>query len=138
VKGIFPKYALQRGGHSSLAWHHLLRAAGTNLALRVLVRHGRQETRADHTMIELILTACSIVQGASCFERKLSLTEETLMSCMVASQVEGARLVEKNPNYYIQRMTCRSTRAESNNRGVPDQAAARFPAEQELREPDDG
>ena len=59
-------------------------------------------------MLELVFTVCSIVQGAACRLEPLTLQEHIgLVGCMMASQVEGAKWVQHNPNYYIQKATCR-------------------------------
>jgi hypothetical protein len=33
--------------------------------------------------------------------------EATLSACFMASQIEGAKWVARNPNFYIHRATCR-------------------------------
>jgi hypothetical protein len=44
----------------------------------------------------------------------LMLQENTsLIGCLMASQIEGAKWVEHNPNYYIQRATCRRAKTFS-------------------------
>ena len=59
-------------------------------------------------MLELVFTVCSIVQGASCRLERLPLQADTsMMSCLMASQIEGAKWVQHHPNHYIQRATCR-------------------------------
>ena len=59
-------------------------------------------------MLELILTVCTIVQGANCRTEPLMLQSQTgMVGCLIASQIEGAKWVQQNPNYYIQKMTCR-------------------------------
>ena len=59
-------------------------------------------------MFELVLTVCSVLQGASCRELPpIRLGENTLLTgCVIASQIEGARWVSEHPNYWIQRSTC--------------------------------
>jgi hypothetical protein len=58
-------------------------------------------------MLELVFTVCSIVHGANCHLEPLRLQADTsLIGCMMASQIEGAKWVQQNPNYYIQRATC--------------------------------
>jgi hypothetical protein len=58
-------------------------------------------------MLELVFTVCSIVHGAYCHLESLPLqTGTSLVGCMMASQIEGAKWVQHNPNYYIQRATC--------------------------------
>jgi hypothetical protein len=56
--------------------------------------------------LELILTVCSIVQGANCHTEMLQ-SEASMTACMMASQIEGAKWVQQNPNFYIQKATCR-------------------------------
>lgn len=67
-------------------------------------------------MLELVFTVCTIVQGANCrLEPPLPLEENTtLVGCLMASQVEGAKWVERNPNYYIHRVVCRPARINTN------------------------
>jgi hypothetical protein len=59
-------------------------------------------------MLELVITVCSIVQGANCHSlQPVRLEENTMMiGCMMASQFEGAKWVEEHPNFYITRATC--------------------------------
>ena len=65
-------------------------------------------SKREAAMLELVLTVCSIVQGANCRLEPLPLQADTsLIGCMMASQIEGAKWVQHNPNYYIQRATCR-------------------------------
>jgi hypothetical protein len=59
-------------------------------------------------MLELILTVCTIVQGANCrTEPMLLQANASMTACLMASQIEGAKWVQQNPNYYIQKATCR-------------------------------
>jgi hypothetical protein len=59
-------------------------------------------------MLELILTVCTIVQGASCRSEPVMLQTNTSMTaCLMASQIEGAKWLQQHPNYYIQKATCR-------------------------------
>ena len=59
-------------------------------------------------MLELVFTVCSIVQGAACRLEPLALQDNTgLVGCMIASQIEGAKWIQNNPNYYIQKAMCR-------------------------------
>lgn len=58
-------------------------------------------------MLELILTVCTIVQGANCRTEPLMQSQTGMVGCLIASQIEGAKWVQQNPNYYIQKMTCR-------------------------------
>lgn len=66
-------------------------------------------------MLELVFTVCTIVQGATCrLEPPLELEENTtLIGCLMASQVEGAKWVLRHPNFYVQRVVCRPVRAEA-------------------------
>ena len=58
-------------------------------------------------MLELVLTVCSLVQGAACRDlNAIPLGNATLMTCVFASQVEGAKWLQQHPNFYIQRATC--------------------------------
>ena len=56
----------------------------------------------------LIFSVCSIVEGATCTELPpIPLQEGTsLMGCVMASQIEGAKWVVAHPNHYIGRATC--------------------------------
>jgi len=59
-------------------------------------------------MLQLVFSVCSIVEGASCRELPpVPLSEGTTMiGCLMASQVEGAKSVAAHPNQYIRRITC--------------------------------
>ena len=58
-------------------------------------------------MLELVLTVCSLV-GSDCRAEPVSLQANTsMLGCMMASQFEGAKFVQQNPNYYIKRAVCR-------------------------------
>ena len=59
-------------------------------------------------MIALIFSVCSIVEGASCHELlPIQLRPEaTMVGCLLASQIEGAKWVVDHPNFYVQRATC--------------------------------
>jgi hypothetical protein len=63
-------------------------------------------------MLELVFTVCSLVSGASCHElAPMTLQENTSMiGCMMASQVEGAKWANGHPNFYISRATCQPAR----------------------------
>ena len=63
----------------------------------------------DASMIELVLSVCTIVQGASCHQLPpIPLVPAANMAdCLMASQIEGAKWVIGHPNFYITRMTCR-------------------------------
>lgn len=59
-------------------------------------------------MLQLVVSVCSIVEAASCHELPpLPLNEGTTMvGCLMASQVEGAKWAAAHPNQYIRRITC--------------------------------
>lgn len=59
-------------------------------------------------MLQLVFSVCSIVEGASCRELPpIPLNEETTMvGCLMASQIEGAKWVAAHLNEYIRRITC--------------------------------
>jgi hypothetical protein len=59
-------------------------------------------------MLQLVFSVCSIVEGASCRDLPpMPLNEGTTMvGCLMASQVEGAKWVLAHPNQYIRRITC--------------------------------
>lgn len=58
-------------------------------------------------MLELVLTVCSLVQGAACRDlNAIPLGQASMMTCVFASQVEGAKWIDAHPNFYIGRATC--------------------------------
>lgn len=59
-------------------------------------------------VLQLIFSVCSIVEGASCHEiPPIPLQENTtVIACLMASQIEGAKWVAAHPNQYIQKATC--------------------------------
>ena len=58
-------------------------------------------------MLELVLTVCSLVQGAACRDLDtIPLGQASMVACVFASQVEGAKWVEDHPNFYIARAVC--------------------------------
>lgn len=59
-------------------------------------------------MIELVLTVCSIVQGANCREVSLTFSDVSLMTCMVGAQPQIAMWKEGHPNFTVNRWTCRA------------------------------
>ena len=63
-------------------------------------------------MIALILSVCSLVEGAACRELPpIPLQPSaTMMECLMASQIEAAKWVGEHPNHYVQRVTCRPSR----------------------------
>jgi hypothetical protein len=60
-------------------------------------------------VIALILSVCSLVGGAACRELPpIPLQPQTtMMGCLMASQIEGAKWVMEHPNHYIRRVSCR-------------------------------
>jgi hypothetical protein len=66
-------------------------------------------------MLELILTVCTIVQGASCRMEPLLLQDgASMMNCIMATQIEAAKWVQQNPNYYVQKATCQPAKKFAN------------------------
>ena len=58
-------------------------------------------------MLELVLTVCSVLQGAACRDLDtVPLGNASMITCVFASQVEGAKWIAEHPNFYIQRATC--------------------------------
>ncbi len=59
-------------------------------------------------MIALIISVCSIVEGAACRELPpIPLQPNTTMvGCLMASQIEGAKWIEDHPNFYIRKVNC--------------------------------
>lgn len=59
-------------------------------------------------MLELVLTVCSITQGARCRDlNPITFQENVLVNaCIMASQIEGAKWVMAHPNFYLQKATC--------------------------------
>jgi hypothetical protein len=66
-------------------------------------------------MYELILTVCSLVQGAECRELPSINIDRgpSVIACAMASQIEGAKYVEEHPNFYIHKMTCQPARGKT-------------------------
>lgn len=66
-------------------------------------------------MIEIVVSVCSIVQGATCKDVRLTYMAESVspMECMMKGQVEMAKWQEGHPNWKIHRWSC----------GVPRQMA---------------
>jgi hypothetical protein len=59
-------------------------------------------------MIELVLTVCTVVQGADCRNEPISIQGSVgMVECLMASQIEAARWIEHNPTFYVRRITCR-------------------------------
>ena len=59
-------------------------------------------------VLELIITICSIVSGASCRDIHMiySMEDVSLMQCMMGAQPEIAKWAERNPNWSIMRWRC--------------------------------
>ena len=59
-------------------------------------------------MFALILSVCSLVEGAACRELPpIPLQPSTtIVGCLMASQVEGAKWINDHPNFYIRKVTC--------------------------------
>lgn len=59
-------------------------------------------------MIELVLTACSIVQGAQCKNETMTFLAEnvTPWACMHYGQQEIAKWSLEHPNWRVARWTC--------------------------------
>jgi hypothetical protein len=67
-------------------------------------------------MIELVLTVCSLVQGAACRELDaIPLGNATMITCVLASQVEGAKWTKDNPNFHIRRAVCQPAKRVANS-----------------------
>lgn len=60
-------------------------------------------------MLQLVFSVCSIIEGATCRELPPIPLEPgtSIMGCVMASQIEGAKWVVAHPNHYITRATCR-------------------------------
>jgi len=60
-------------------------------------------------VLQLIFSVCSIVEGATCHELPpIPLQAGTsLMACVMASQIEGAKWVNAHPNHYTKKATCK-------------------------------
>ena len=67
-------------------------------------------------MLELIFTVCSLTHGANCHELlPVTLDDNvTIVGCMMASQIEGAKWADVHPNHYIYRATCRPAKTFAN------------------------
>jgi len=59
-------------------------------------------------VLQLIFSVCSIVEGATCVELPPIPLQRgtTMMGCVMASQIEGAKWVAAHPNHYIRKATC--------------------------------
>jgi hypothetical protein len=60
-------------------------------------------------VLQLVFSVCSILEGATCHELPPIPLHQgtTIMGCVMASQIEGAKWVVAHPNQYIVRATCR-------------------------------
>jgi hypothetical protein len=67
-----------------------------------------EPARSAAVTLQLVLSICSIVEGAACHELPPTPLKEgtTMIGCLMASQVEGAKWVAAHPNQYIRRITC--------------------------------
>jgi hypothetical protein len=59
-------------------------------------------------VLQLIFSVCSILEGATCSELPPIPLQEgtTIMACVMASQIEGAKWAAAHPNHYIQKAVC--------------------------------
>jgi uncharacterized membrane protein AbrB (regulator of aidB expression) len=62
-------------------------------------------------MFELVFIVCSLLEGNNCQNPRhlnpMRLMEGTsIIGCMMATQIEGARLVNEHPNWIIVRAVC--------------------------------
>jgi hypothetical protein len=75
---------------------------------RQLKRYKRPKVDKENAVIALILSVCSIVEGAACRELPPIAMQPntTLVGCLMASQIEGAKWIMEHPNFYIKRATC--------------------------------
>ena len=70
-------------------------------------------------MIELVLTVCTVVQGANCRNEPIPFQGSAgMVECLMASQVEAARWIEHNPTFYVRRITCRPAKRLASSRQV--------------------
>jgi hypothetical protein len=58
--------------------------------------------------LQFVFSICSIVEGAACHDLPPMPLREgtTVIGCLMASQVEGAKWVAAHPNQYIRKITC--------------------------------
>ncbi len=63
-------------------------------------------------MIEIVLSVCSIVQGATCKDVRLTYMAEavTPFECMMYGQAEIAKWSEGHPNWRVAKWTCGQAR----------------------------
>lgn len=59
-------------------------------------------------MIEIVLSVCSIVQGATCKDVRLTYMAESVtpFECMRYGQTEIAKWAEGHPNWKVHRWSC--------------------------------
>ena len=62
-------------------------------------------------MIEIVVTICSILHGASCKEVSLVYSDLSLMQCQIgiAAQMEIAKWNEGHPNWRIEKYHCQNS-----------------------------
>jgi hypothetical protein len=60
-------------------------------------------------MLELVFTACSLLQGASCKQVSLTYSMESvsLIQCMTGAQPVIAAWVREHPNWTVAKWSCR-------------------------------
>lgn len=63
--------------------------------------------RKENPVIELIFTACSIVQGAHCREVSLVYSDISLITCATQAQQPIADWMLTHPNWTVSRWQCR-------------------------------
>ena len=63
-------------------------------------------------MIEIVVSVCSIVQGATCKDVRLTYMAESVtpFECMLYGQSEIAKWAEGHPNWKIHKWSCGQTR----------------------------
>lgn len=66
----------------------------------------------ESAVIALVLSVCSIVEGAACRELPpIPLQPNAgIIGCLIASQIEGAKWVSEHPNFYVHRAKCTQPR----------------------------
>ncbi len=59
-------------------------------------------------ILQLVFSVCSLVEGATCHELPpIPLQEGTsIIGCVIASQIEGAKWALAHPNQYVTKATC--------------------------------
>lgn len=63
-------------------------------------------------MIEIVISVCSIVQGATCKDVRLTYMAESVtpQQCMMYGQIEIAKWAEGHPNWKIHKWSCGEAR----------------------------